>query len=83
MPPIYMDDLRKCQASGKLSLIEGEPQILRSTEEGKVLISMGQKHVAFDCIIIACGIKPNCIEHPLVQKYRSSGLQKSLVDSLV
>ena len=68
VPPIYMDDLRKWQASGKLSLIEGEPQLLRSTEKGKVLISMGQKQVAFDCIILACGIKPNCIEHPLVQK---------------
>jgi len=69
VPPMYMEDVRKWQAKGMLTLVHGaEPEFLRSTEDGKVWTSMGQETSAFDCIILACGIKPDCTANSFVKK---------------
>ncbi|KAL7533690.1 hypothetical protein ACHAXR_008539 [Thalassiosira sp. AJA248-18] len=73
VPPVYMEDVRKWQARGKLTLVhDAEPEFLRSTQDGKVWISMGQEQLAVDCIVCACGIKPNCTSNPLVEKIQEN-----------
>ena len=68
VPPIYMTDLRKWQAKGTLTLVHGEePEYLRAAEDGKLLISIEQRERAFDCVVLACGIKPDCMVNPLVR----------------
>mmetsp|Transcript_14442 Transcript_14442/g.34820 ORF Transcript_14442/g.34820 Transcript_14442/m.34820 type:complete len:486 (-) Transcript_14442:52-1509(-) len=80
VPPLYMNDLRKWNKTGQLTLVEKvEPEFLRSTKDGKVWISMvynqedsrekkEKLQLAFDCIILACGIKPDCTINPFVRK---------------
>ena len=71
VPPIYMNDVRKWQASGELSVLDGvEPEYLESTVDGKVVIGMGKDQMTFDFIILACGIKPDCTENQLVRSYK-------------
>ncbi|KAL7544271.1 hypothetical protein ACHAWF_007651 [Thalassiosira exigua] len=68
VPPIYMEDVRKWQASRRLTLVQdAELEYLRSTEGGKVFVSMDKKELAFDCIILACGLKQECTMSPLVK----------------
>lgn len=70
VPPLYMDDLRKWQGSGKLTLINNvEPVFLRMADGAKAWISMGPEgEMAFDCVIHACGIRPDCTSSPFVKK---------------
>ena len=70
IPPMYMKDVRKWQARGKLTLVHGvEPEYLGSTgDNGKVKLSMGSdEELAVDCIVMACGIKPESTANPFVQ----------------
>ena len=60
VPPIYMNDVRKWQRSGELSVLNGvEPEYMESTVDGRVVIGMGKEQMTFDFIILACGIKPD------------------------
>ena len=77
VPPIYMNDVRKWQASGALTLLDGvEPQYMESNEDGRVVVAMGDDEMAFDSIILACGIKPDCTVNPLVRSFQ----EKSSLD---
>lgn len=72
VPPIYMDDVRKWQASGELSLLNGvEPKYMESSADGRVVVVMGKDHMEFDIIVLACGIKPDCTANALVQAYQA------------
>ena len=69
VPPIYMDDLRKWQRDGRLTLASKmEPEFVSQHENGAVLISLGGEIFEFDCVIVACGIEANCLRNPLIQK---------------
>ncbi len=78
VPPIYMADLRKWQKLGKLNKIVAEARYEQVNEDGRVTIvfnknvdkdhSKNHSEISqkFDCIILACGVKPNCLRNPLV-----------------
>ena len=77
VPPLYMDDVRRWEKSGNLTLVDNiEPEFIQTTEDGRALLSMGregeEKTLAFDCIILACGITPDCTANPFVQKIQES-----------
>lgn len=58
------------QAHGKLTFVHGvEPEYLGSTgDNGKVKLSIGSdEELAVDCIVMACGIKPESTANPFVQ----------------
>ena len=77
VPPLYMKDIRKWEKKGQLTLVNTvEPRFVSSTDTGKVLISLDQigakeelgVEVQVDCVILATGIKPDCLENHLVRK---------------
>ena len=69
VPPIYMKDLRKWEEKGKLTLVTADPEYICSTDNGKLVIALNEgKTELFDCIIHACGIKPDCTANPLIKK---------------
>lgn len=69
VPPIYMNDLRKWQTIGQLTLVnKTEPEYISETYDDKVLISINGEKLAFDCVIIACGMQTHCLANPLVKK---------------
>ncbi|KAK1736822.1 FAD-NAD(P)-binding protein [Skeletonema marinoi] len=71
VPPIYMNDVRKWQASGELSVLDGvEPEYMESTADGRVVVAMGKDEMTFDFIILACGIKPDFAANQLVKSYQ-------------
>ncbi|KAL7477323.1 hypothetical protein ACHAW6_003128 [Cyclotella cf. meneghiniana] len=68
VPPIYMKDLCKWEENGKLTLVTVDPEYICSTDNGKLMIVLNGKMELFDCIILACGIKPDCMVNPLIKK---------------
>ena len=68
VPPLYMDDLRKWEKNGQLIVVnQVDPGYICRTEDGKLLIDIGNE-VKFDCVVLACGVKTNCIMNPLVKR---------------
>ena len=68
VPPLYMKDLCQWEQSGKLTLVNNvEPEFLQTTDD-KELISIGGNIFYFHCVILACGVKTDCMMSPLVQK---------------
>ncbi len=72
VPPIYMDDIRKWEARGKLSLVNGvDPKYIQCKGDGgEVVVAIGNDEMSFDCIILATGIIPDCMQNPLVKRYQ-------------
>lgn len=72
VPPIYMNDLLKWQEAKKLKKVVAEARFEQINEDGRVKISFNdcksEFTESFDCIILACGIKPNCLYNPLVKQ---------------
>ena len=72
VPPLYMNDIRKWERSGQLTIVNNvEPRFISSTDtSGKALISLDQLgdgeedkqrkkkdvQVEVDCVILACGL---------------------------
>jgi lysine/ornithine N-monooxygenase len=79
VPPIYMKDLRKWRNSGMLTNITAEAKFTQITENGKIHVSFEESEdrnssspSSFDCIILACGIQPDCNSNPLVQNIQKN-----------
>ena len=73
VPPLYMDDLQKWQNKGKLNLVNQlDPEYICQTEDGKLVIGIGEDEIKFDCVILACGVKTNCIMNPLVKRVQEN-----------
>lgn len=71
VPPIYMDDIRKWEARGNLSLINGiDAKYIQCKDDGEVVVAIGNDETSFDCIILATGIIPDCLRNPLVKRYQ-------------
>lgn len=85
VPPLYMNDIRKWERSGQLTIVNNvEPRYVSSFTDtsGKALISLDQlgdgeedkQHkkkdvqVEVDCVILACGLEPDCLKNELVRK---------------
>lgn len=67
VPPLYMEDIHQWQKKGQLTLVNNvDPEFIRSTDDGRVLVSIGEHGVEFDCIVVACGTAPDCTKNPLV-----------------
>eukprot|EP00804_Cyclotella_cryptica_P018221 CCRYP_005960-RA/>CCRYP_005960-RA protein AED:0.03 eAED:0.03 QI:75/1/1/1/1/1/3/59/463 len=78
VPPIYMKDLREWEKKGKLTLVTADPDYIGSTDNGKLMIALNEgKTALFDCIINACGIKPDCTANPLIKKITEKFLLKT------
>ena len=84
VPPLYMNDIRKWERSGQLTIVNNvEPRFVSSTTDtGKALISLDRLgdcdedkqrkkkdvQVEVDCVILACGLEPDCLKNELVRK---------------
>lgn len=85
VPPLYMNDIRKWERSGQLTIVNNvEPRYVSSSADmsGKALISLDQLgdgeenkqrkkknvQVEVDCVILACGLEPDCLKNELVRK---------------
>ena len=82
VPPIYMDDLRRWRGGGTLEIVHGaEIEYVGSDgEDGGLRISLGPNSsssssssssgttVVVDCVVLACGMRPDCSANPLVNK---------------
>ena len=67
VPPIYMDDLRKWVARGKLTLVTADPEYIGESGGRLVVALGGGPEREFDCIVLATGIKPDCSANPFVK----------------
>jgi lysine/ornithine N-monooxygenase len=71
VPPVYMKDLHRLEMLGKLQRVVGTPKILSDGDTDKpIQVMLGEEMVEFDQIILACGYKPNCQAHPLIQSIK-------------
>ena len=83
VPPLYMNDIRQWERSGQLTIVNNvEPRYVSSSADtsGKTLISLDQLgeedkqrkkkdvQVEVDCVILACGLEPDCLKNELVRK---------------
>ena len=67
VPQLYMADVRRWQARGQLTLVhDAEPTFDRATEAG-AWISLGGEPRAFDLVVNACGLRPDCTTSALVR----------------
>ena len=81
VPPLYMDDLRVWERRGKLTIVDDADPVFVRTEGDGLWISMragkeggedggcrsNSSLVAVDCVVLACGIRPDCTANPLVK----------------
>ena len=79
-----MNDIRQWERSGQLTIVNNvEPRFVSSTTDtGKALISLDRLgdcdedkqrkkkdvQVEVDCVILACGLEPDCLKNELVRK---------------
>ena len=71
VPSNYMNDLREWEKKGQVTLVTGDPEFIHSTDDGKLMIGLNEGSCKlFDCVILACGIKPDCTANPLIRKIR-------------
>ena len=68
MPCFYRKDIFQSEIEGKLSLVVGTPTYLFSNESGVLYVSIESKIHNFDAIVLACGIQPDCMSHPLLRR---------------
>lgn len=72
IPPIYMDLNREMEQRGRLQTMVGEVYIKDTDEDGSLIVSISSKTtMKFDAIVLACGIKPDCLSNPFIQKIHS------------
>ena len=81
VPPLYMDDLRVWERRGKLTIVDDADPVFVRTEGDGLWISMragkeggedggcrsNSSLVAVECVVLACGIRPDCTANPLVK----------------
>ena len=73
VPPVYMKKTRALEIRGHITRKTGD--VVSITEENDDSLMVTIKHtdsseekIEIDIIIVACGLKPDCMAHPLVQK---------------
>ena len=74
VPPLYINNLKRWEKNGKLTNVTADAEFIKMTEQDKIVVSFvgstrkREKLSTFDCVILACGVKPDCTANPLVQK---------------
>jgi hypothetical protein len=81
VPPMYMDDLRGWRRSGRLDIVSGASPELAGREDGgdgggggRLRLRLGPSSssssdvAVVDCVVLACGIRPDCASNPLIGK---------------
>jgi NADPH-dependent 2,4-dienoyl-CoA reductase/sulfur reductase-like enzyme len=67
-----MDLNREMEQRGRLQTMVGEVYIKDTDEDGSLIVSISSKTtMKFDAIVLACGIKPDCLSNPFIQKIHS------------
>ena len=79
VPPIYIKDLRKWQERERLMCLVGQANFLHKTDQGSLAVVIDNKIHNFDCIVLACGMEPNCTIHPLVKNLQDKWPIKMIV----
>lgn len=74
VPPIYMKTTRKMQERGELDCIVGDLKVIKENDDKSFLLQFFDengkdiKNSTFDAIVLACGLRPDCLGNPLIQK---------------
>jgi hypothetical protein len=74
VPPIYMKTTRRLEKRGQLIRSIAEAHIIQKNDDESLLVRLSKQNgdktcfeQSFDAIVLACGVKPDCLVSPLVQ----------------
>lgn len=74
VPPLYMDITRSMEKKGLISRKTGAISVVKENDDGSLVVRIDKDNeengveIHVQAIVCACGLQPDCLAHPLVQK---------------